>query len=230
MKNKKSLHAFTLIELAVVFAIIAIMAGLAVNSLFGSMPRIRLRGDIWDVNQALTNARMRAISENSNFGVAFYRQGTAPNYTYYYFIFRDANSDNSFTDLDGNPLVQCEAIGEIVNGTACTISGEDPIDGGRRVDPGTGVVSVTSIVHTLNPVHFFAEIFGDKFSTPVRSIVFNSPMGTPNCQGNINCGDIIIQSSVILDRDLNNSYAGRLRINPATGTVTRIPIERRVID
>jgi len=66
--NKKGI---TLIELVIVFVIIAIGAVLLVPNIGTWLPNFRLRGATRDVASMLRTAQMKAVSTNIPFGVAF---------------------------------------------------------------------------------------------------------------------------------------------------------------
>src|SRR4030042_2539820 len=66
--NKKGV---TLIELVVVFAIIAIGAVLLVPNIGGWLPSYRLRSATRDIVSTMRTAQMKAVSNNTPYGVAF---------------------------------------------------------------------------------------------------------------------------------------------------------------
>jgi prepilin-type N-terminal cleavage/methylation domain-containing protein len=66
--NKKGV---TLIELVVVFVIIAVLAVLMVPNIGGWLPNYRLRGATRDVVSILRTAQTRAVSTNTPYGVGF---------------------------------------------------------------------------------------------------------------------------------------------------------------
>ena len=61
----------TLIELVVVFVIIAIMAGLLVPNIGAWLPNYRLRSATRDIVSTMRTAQMRAVSTNSRYRVNF---------------------------------------------------------------------------------------------------------------------------------------------------------------
>ena len=61
----------TLIELVVVFVIIAIMAGLLVPSIGAWLPKYRLGSATRDIVSTMRTAQMRAVSTNSRYRVNF---------------------------------------------------------------------------------------------------------------------------------------------------------------
>lgn len=61
----------TLIELIVVFVIIAILAALMVPNIRGWLPSYRLRSATRDVVSTLRTAQMKAVSMNTAYGVGF---------------------------------------------------------------------------------------------------------------------------------------------------------------
>jgi prepilin-type N-terminal cleavage/methylation domain-containing protein len=66
--NKKGV---TLIELVVVFVIIAIGAVLLVPNIGAWLPNYRLRGATRDIVSTMRTAQMKAVSSNTPYGVAF---------------------------------------------------------------------------------------------------------------------------------------------------------------
>ena len=67
--NKQS--GFTLIELIVIIAIVAVFAGIAVPNFLSYMPKYRLNGAARQVMGDLMAARMKAVKENNRFKVFF---------------------------------------------------------------------------------------------------------------------------------------------------------------
>ena len=62
---------FTLIELAVIIAIIGVLAGIAVPSFVGWLPKYRLISSADDIQSLVQNARLRAVKENAHVAVLF---------------------------------------------------------------------------------------------------------------------------------------------------------------
>ena len=62
---------FTLIELIVIIAIVAVFAGIAVPNFLSYMPKYRLNGAARQVMGDLMAARMKAVKENNRFKVFF---------------------------------------------------------------------------------------------------------------------------------------------------------------
>ncbi len=72
MKNKLNNNAgFTLIEAMIVVVIIGIFASMAGPSFTNYIPKMKLRADAREKTNYLRQARSRAISENSQYGVYF---------------------------------------------------------------------------------------------------------------------------------------------------------------
>ncbi|MCD6399947.1 GspH/FimT family pseudopilin [candidate division WOR-3 bacterium] len=67
--NKQS--GFTLIELIVIIAILAVFAGIAVPNFLSYMPKSRLNGAARQVMGDLMAARMKAVSQNCDVAVTF---------------------------------------------------------------------------------------------------------------------------------------------------------------
>jgi type II secretion system protein H len=73
MNNKRILKAagFTMIEMMVAIAIIGIMAAMAGPSFSSWIPKMKLKAEAREKLNYLRQARSRAISENSQFGIYF---------------------------------------------------------------------------------------------------------------------------------------------------------------
>ena len=91
--NKQS--GFTLIELIVIIAILAVVAGIAVPNFLSYMPKSRLNGAARQVMGDLMAARMKAVSLNHRVKVFFYSN-------YQYKICDDANNDDTVDDGEGD--------------------------------------------------------------------------------------------------------------------------------
>lgn len=88
MQNQKG---FSLIEMIVVAAIIAISTGVAIPVYIGMKPSIRLNGATRQIMGDLMWARMQAISQNNEFKVFFID-------SYKYEILDDNNDNGNFDD------------------------------------------------------------------------------------------------------------------------------------
>ena len=108
---------FTLIEMMVVIAIMAIFAGIAIPNYLAWLPKSRLNGAARQVMGDLMAARMKAVSLNHNVKVFFYS-------SYQYKICDDANNDNTVDDGEGD--VQLRAIQNEYSGV--TFASSDPPD------------------------------------------------------------------------------------------------------
>ena len=71
MVNKKNTSGFTLMELMVVIAIIAIISGIAIPNFLSMLPKSRLRSATRDIVSCLQEMKLRAIRENATTVVIF---------------------------------------------------------------------------------------------------------------------------------------------------------------
>lgn len=88
-------RGFTLTELMIVVALMAILAAIAVPSIMAQMPKYRLNGAARQVLGDLVAARMQAVSLNKRVKVFF-------DNNHQYRICDDANSDGTVADGEGN--------------------------------------------------------------------------------------------------------------------------------
>lgn len=99
MKTKLHEKGFTLIELMVVIAVLAILAGIAAPNFQTYMAQRRLNGAARQVMSDLMKARMEAVSLNHRVKVFFYSD-------HQYKICDDANSDGTVDDGEGNVQIR----------------------------------------------------------------------------------------------------------------------------
>ena len=91
--NKQS--GFTLIEMMIIIAILAIFAAIAVPNFLSYLPKSRLNGAARQVMGDLMAARMKAVSLNHRVKVFFYSN-------YQYKICDDADTDGTVDDGEGD--------------------------------------------------------------------------------------------------------------------------------
>jgi len=217
MKAKK--EGFTLIEIAVTLAILVIGATLAIGIMFRSLPRMRIRGDVWDIHQTLLNAKMTAVAEKVNVGVMFVYRGIYGGDRICeeqdcYFIFKDSDGDNRLTDFNGRMFLQCEFIDSSIG---CTVANEDII---------IGEVKKLHLQNTFN------QIFGQIMNQPGHTawVIFNS-LGNAEWYGiysspNVlpfNGGEIQVRTRQPVDKSNNKYFVGSVTISRVGGNLSITP-------
>ncbi len=70
-------RGFTLIEAAVVLAIMGLIVGLAGGSLLSLAPKYRLESAVWEIRAALNRARAQALRDGVSYRVRFLEAGIA---------------------------------------------------------------------------------------------------------------------------------------------------------
>ena len=130
--NKES--GFTLIELIIIIAILAIFAGIAVPNFLSYMPKHRLNGAARQVMGDLMAARMKAVSQNNEFKIFFLANG------HEYMILDDDDNDGT---ADGGEWTETK---DIQNGYQdVTIgSNNDPIFSPRGTATNLPTITLTN--------------------------------------------------------------------------------------
>jgi len=108
-KTKLAEQGFTMIEMVVVMMMIVILAGIAAYTYIPMIGRLRLSSDVRKVDQALQQAKMRAVASGVPTGVIFYRRegaATANNPDEMY-IFSDSVMDGHLTMVSGTNDPPC---------------------------------------------------------------------------------------------------------------------------
>ena len=105
MSRRRSQKAFTLVEMLIVFAILSILASLAVYTYVSQLGKIRLNNSTRALHNSLQLAKMRAATTSMPHGVLIDRGGGAedPTVPGRIYVFIDCDRDGVFTDDDDDP-------------------------------------------------------------------------------------------------------------------------------
>jgi prepilin-type N-terminal cleavage/methylation domain-containing protein len=140
-------RGFTLLEVMSVVAVIAIMSGIAVYTINTNLERIRADSGVRKVSFALNYARIRAISENTNYVVQFlYRNNPGKDEgTCYISMCADTDKDGT---CDSNEVKRTEdlPVGIVFD-----------LDGPKDINNATvsGSTNKDGIIFTDNKLTFF---------------------------------------------------------------------------
>ncbi len=108
MKINGSNKGFSILELLVVMAIIAVLAGVGIPAMLGRMSHMRLKRDARSVMTELNAARLKAITNNTKYRVDFTLTGTPD--TYSLFVF----NSGSWQDEATRPTMELSAGIDII--------------------------------------------------------------------------------------------------------------------
>ncbi|RZB30603.1 MAG: type IV fimbrial biogenesis protein FimT [Desulfobacteraceae bacterium Eth-SRB1] len=145
--NKQS--GFTLIELIVIIAILAVFAGIAVPNFLSYIPKSRLNGAARQVMGDLMAARMKAVKENNRFRVFFLSDN------HHYKILDDDNNNNAEDSGEWTNIkdIQSEYSDVTFSATA------DPIFYPRGTAYGTTIILTNSAGSTKDvKVHITGRV------------------------------------------------------------------------
>jgi len=244
MKSYRQARGFTLIEVAFVMAIIAILVVVSAGSLLRMQPVNRVRRDSWQLYMTVTKARMLSINEGRPYGVVLLKGNTTfpepCQTTDCYFIFRDWESDGKYKHPAGQPLAHT-CLPWIASGSTCN---EDPIMGKilyrtKILDPDThqplafanylatylaDYQAKGGDIFPLDNKTFFATVLGTDFTQPgggeVKVVITFNNLGGIVQASNINDNNIFIQSKSP-SAETTTTPQGGVQINVGSGITTR---------
>ena len=107
IKYRLSTHGFTLVELGVVLAIVAVLAAIATPVLFAWLPNVRLNGAARDLYATIMKAKGEAAKHNSRCTLTF-NQTLPDGITYAYVLFVDNAPSNSSYDAGEAVLLRVQ--------------------------------------------------------------------------------------------------------------------------
>ncbi len=178
MYNQKG---FSLFELIVVIAVIAVISGIILPVYFSMKPTIRVNGAARQIQGDFMWAKMRAVSENNDYVIIFGSAGPdLSNDTYYIYDDDDGDFDDPAV-ADTNELVKTVVISDEYEGV-----GYGYVPGINKTDNGTPLTGDSVTFQPKSNIRWF------KFS----------PNGRSNKSGGI---------YIILDEDETNGSTERSR-------------------
>jgi len=134
MKKKKN-RGFTLMELMIVIAIIAIMASIAIPNFIGWLPERRLDAGAQDILQGLQKSRSKAIMTNRNVIVTFDAA---------------ANSFIAFVDEDANGAQEAGERTVVDSDMPAGVVFDEPGFGAAVTFNNRGIPSTSGVLTLLN--------------------------------------------------------------------------------
>lgn len=179
MYNQKG---FSLLELIVVVAVVAVVTGIVIPVYFSMKPTIRVNGAARQIQGDFMWARMRAVSENNDYVIAFGEPNKIlTNNTYY--IYDDDDGDFNTAGTETGELVKTIVI---------------PND-----YEAVGYGYISGIKETDNSTNLSGDAVTFNSGSATKPIWFSfRPTGRPNILGSI---------YLILDEDLTNNRKDRMR-------------------
>lgn len=163
-----SVRGFTLVELMVTIAVLAILLAAATPSFVDFFDKYRLRGAVDDVISVIAEARVGAVKADRDVDVSF--GGSANAWC--------VGANGAVEPGAGNPAAGAVACDCSDNSPQCLVGGET-----LRIEPGRhGAVSVSAVTTNFS----FDSKLGVVMPLAAQSVTFTSPSGKFDLRLDIN--------------------------------------------
>ncbi len=102
-------NGFSFIEILVVIVIITVLAGIGAMTFYNYKPTMKINGAARQIHSDLMQSRMKAVSENNNYVIAFTPSANT------YKIYDDDDNDFSVGNIEDSELIKSVSFDDIAN-------------------------------------------------------------------------------------------------------------------